>query len=85
MLVAGKVNLQATRRLDLERNELELVVVKLVNVNSKSVILYTFYRPLVSGPRVFHHLNSSLQDTRESDCIILAGDFNLLALDWTIF
>ena len=85
VLVAVKANLHATRRLELERNEIELVVVELNNMNSKSVILYTFYRPPDSGPEVIHHLNSSLQDTSESSCIVLAGDFNLPALDWTTF
>ena len=81
-----EANLHATRRLDLERNEIELVVVKLNNMNSKSVILYTFYRPPDSAsPEVIHHLNSSLQDTSESSCIVLAGDVNLPALDWTTF
>ena len=85
VLVAVKANLHATRRLELERNEIELVVVEPNNMNSKSVILYTFYRPPDSGPEVIHHLNSSLQDTSESSCIVLAGDFNLPALDWTTF
>ncbi|CAB4007842.1 Hypothetical predicted protein [Paramuricea clavata] len=85
VLVAVKANLHATRRPDLERNEIELVVVELNNTNSKPVILYTFYRPPVSGPEVFHHLSSSLQNTSESSCIVLAGDFNLPALDWTTF
>ncbi|CAB4010566.1 Hypothetical predicted protein [Paramuricea clavata] len=85
VLVAVKVNLHATRRPDLERNEIELVVVELNNTNSKPVILYTFYRPPVSGPEVFHHLSSSLQNTSESSCIVLVGDFNLPALDWTTF
>ena len=85
VLVAVKANLHATRRLDLERNEIELVVVELNNMNSKSVILYTFYRPPDSGPEVIHHLNSSLQDTSEPSCVVLAGDFNLPALYWTTF
>ncbi|CAB4004932.1 Hypothetical predicted protein [Paramuricea clavata] len=85
VLVAVKANLHATRRPDLERNEIELVVVELNNTNSKPVILYTFYRPPVSGPEVFHHLSSSLQNTSESSCIVLVGDFNLPALDWTTF
>ena len=85
MLVAVEANLHATRRPDLERNEIELVVVELNNTNSKPVILYTFYRRPVSGPEVFHHLNSSLQNTGEPSCIVLAGDFNLPALDWTTF
>ena len=52
---------------------------------SKSVILYTFYRPPDSNPDVFHHLNLSLQDTSESDSIVLVRDFNLPALDWATF
>jgi hypothetical protein len=39
VLVAVEANLHATRRPDLERNEIELVVVELNNTNSKPVIL----------------------------------------------
>ena len=85
VLVAVKANLHATRRPNLERKEIELVVVELNSTNSKPVTIYTFYRPPNSGPEVFDHLNSSLQDTVESSCIILVGDFNLPALDWTTF
>ncbi len=35
------------------------------------------------GSTTQFHLNSSLQDTSESSCIVLAGYFNLPALDWT--
>lgn len=85
VLIAVKADLHATRRLDLERNDIELVVVELNNVNSKSVILYTFYRLPVSNPDVFHHHNSLLQDASESDSIVLVRDFNLPALDWATF
>jgi hypothetical protein len=84
VLIAVKANLQSTRRQDLEKDGTELVVVELFKSNSKSVILYTFYRPPDSTPDVLHELNSALQDTTESCQIILVGDFNLPAIDWTI-
>lgn len=69
---------------DIERDATELVVVELIKSNSKSVYLYTFYCPPNSTPDVLHELNSALQDTIESCQIILVGDFNFPAIDWTI-
>jgi hypothetical protein len=84
VLVAVKLNLHATRRLDLENENIELVVIELAIENSKTALLYTFYRPPDSGPDVFQHLNLSLQNTSESTCIVLIGDFNLPAIDWSL-
>jgi hypothetical protein len=67
------------------KETIKLVLVELNNTNSKPVILHTFYCPLFQTKKFFHHLSSSLQDTSESSCIVLAGDFNLPALDWTTF
>lgn len=82
ILVAVKDNLRTTRRLDLEREGTELVVVELYKPNNKSLILYTFYRPPNSND-VLSQLNSSLQDTLESNCCVVIGDFNLPNLDWS--
>ena len=84
VLVAVKLNLHATRRLDLENENIELVVIELAIENSKTALLYTFYSPPDSGPDVFQHLNLSLQNTSESTCIVLVGDFNLSAIDWSL-
>ena len=84
VLVAVKLNLHATRRLDLENENIELVVIELAIENSKTALLYTFYRPPDSGPDVFQHLNLSLQNTSESTCIALIGDFNLPTIDWSL-
>jgi hypothetical protein len=69
--VAVKLNLHATRRPDLENENIELVVIELAIENSKTGLLYTFYRPPDSGHDVFQHLNLSLQNTSESTCTSL--------------
>jgi hypothetical protein len=75
VLVAVKNNivLHVTRRLDLR-------------CRCQSTLLYTFYRPPDSCPDAIQHLNSSLQDTHESSCVILIGDLTFLQLtvQWII-
>lgn len=80
--MAVKGNIQASRRLDLEREDVELVVVELKRCHEKSVLLYCFYHPNTS-PDPILKLNSSLCDNSESTCIIVLGDFNLPELDWS--
>ena len=84
VLVAVKNNLHATRRFDLEKEDTELVVVELAFHNCKSTLLYTFYRPHDSCGDAIQHLNSSLQHAPESSCVILIGDFNLPAINWSL-
>ena len=84
VLVAVKSNIHATRRMDLERENVELVVVEFATESNKTALLYTFYRPPNSCPDVIQHLNASLQSNPESSCIILIGDFNLPAIDWSL-
>ena len=62
---------------------MEFVVVELALNNCKSTLLYIFYRPPDTCPDV-QQLNSSLQDTPESCCVILIGDFNLPAINWSL-
>ena len=71
VLVAIRENVHATRREDLEMNNVECVAVELKMECKKSTLLYTFYRPPNSNPDIVQHLNSSLQSTPESSCIIL--------------
>jgi hypothetical protein len=66
VLVAVKLNLHATRRRDLENENIELVVIELANETNKTVLLYTFYRPPESSTDAIQHLNSSLPNTPES-------------------
>jgi hypothetical protein len=82
ILVAIKADTKSTRCLDLERKSVELVVVELSRPDSRSFLLYTFYRPPDSLPEVLQHLNLSLQSIQESDCCVV-GDFNLPMLDWS--
>ena len=75
--------IRATRRLDLEKQDAEFVVIELIKPNKKSVLLYTFYRPPDSTTEPLQHLNTSLQNTSESSCCVVVGDFNLPAIDWS--
>ena len=84
VLVAVQNNIHAIRRFDLEMKNTEFVVVELALNDCKSTLLYTFYRPPDSCPGTIQHLNSSLQDTPESSCIILTGVFNLPAINWSV-
>ena len=80
--MAIKGYIQASRRLDLEREDVEQVVVELKRCHEKSVLLYCFYHPNTSPDPIFK-LNSSLCDNSESACIIVLGDFNLPELNWS--
>ncbi|XP_046859925.1 uncharacterized protein LOC124453203 [Xenia sp. Carnegie-2017] len=83
VLVAVKDTIRSTRHAVLEPENTELIVIELIIPNSKSVFLYTFYRPPNSAPDVLLQLNSSLLSTRESSCCIIFGDFNLPELVWS--
>ena len=48
VIVAVKGNIQASRRLDLEREDVELVVVELKRCHEESLLLYCFYHPNTS-------------------------------------
>ena len=50
---------------------------------SKSLILYTFYNLPGSNNVDLNLLNSSLRSNPESICVLVVGDFNIPALDWT--
>ena len=84
VLVAVKDTIRTKRRYDLERNNVEFVVVELFQENMKSILLYTFYRPPNSSLDSIQQLNSSLDDNPESTCVLLTGDFNLPAIDWSL-
>ena len=82
VLIAVKSDLQSIRRNYLERNDTEMVLVEIVTC-SKSLLLYTFYRPLGSNNVDLNHLNSSLRSNSESSCVLVVSDFNIPAFDWT--
>ena len=82
VLVAIKRDIQSARRNDLERESTEFVVVELRNGHDKPVLLYCSYHPDIA-PEPLTQLNSSLQENRESSCLILGGDCNLPELDWS--
>ena len=70
VVVAVRENIHTTHRKDLERNDVECVVVELRTECNKPTLLFTFYRPPNCSPDVLHQLNSSLQTTPESSCVI---------------
>ncbi|CAB4005603.1 Hypothetical predicted protein [Paramuricea clavata] len=84
VLVAVKETIHTKRCYDVERNNVEFVIVELFQENMKSILLYTFYRPPNSLLDSIQQLNSSLDDNLESACILLTGDFNLPAIDWSL-
>lgn len=56
VLIAVKSEIHTRRRSDLERDNIELVVIELTKDNSKPIILHSLYHP-ESGPVDFQHLN----------------------------
>ena len=84
VLVAVRENTHTTHRKDLERNDVECLVVELRTECNKPTLLYTFYRPANCSPDVLHQLISSLQTTPESSCVILVDDFNLPSINWSL-
>ncbi|CAB4040713.1 Hypothetical predicted protein [Paramuricea clavata] len=81
VLVAVKDTIRTKEK---KRNNVEFVVVELFQENMKSILLYTFYRPPNSSLDSIQQLNSSLDDNLESACVLLTGDFNLPAIDWSL-
>ena len=77
VLTAVKNTVHASRRIDLERVGIELVVVQ-----SKPLLLYCFYHP-DDSPEPLLELNMSLCENNESTCLVAIGDFNLPELDWS--
>ena len=80
--IAVKSNIHSCRRIDLEREGTELVVVELTNGHDKPCLLYCFYHPDDSLGPLFE-LNLSLCENNESTCLVVKSDFNLPELDWS--
>ena len=56
-----------------------------VQTDAKSVIIGSFYRPPNSNPEALQELRTSIEKIKQKSKtkpIILAGDFNLLHIDW---
>jgi hypothetical protein len=68
VLIAVKEGLQFTRRSDLERDGVELLVVQLNKANIKPVILYVYYRPPSSSSDGLSLLNNSLLSNQAVLC-----------------
>ena len=82
VLIAVKNTIHASRRTDLERVGIELVVVELRNGHDKPLLLYCFYHP-DDSPEPLLELNMSLCENNESTCLVAIGNFNLPELDWS--
>jgi hypothetical protein len=82
VLIAVKEGLQVTRRSDLERDGVELLVVHFNKTNIKPVILYVYYRAPSSSSDGLSLLNNSLLSNPESSCIVLVCDFNIASISW---
>ena len=82
VLISVKEGLQVTRRSDLERDGVELLVVQFNKTNIKPVILYVYYRPPSSSSDGLSLLNNSLLSNPQSSCIVLVGDFNIPSISW---
>ena len=83
LLIAVKDTIRTKRRYDLERNNAEFVVGEF----SKRICnqsYFTLSRPPNSSLDSIQQLNSSLDDNPESACVLLTGDFNLPAIDWSL-
>ena len=61
----------------LVETDMEMIATELFKSNNKPVILYTFYRPSNFTPDVFQSLNNSPKKNKESNHIVMIGDFNL--------
>ena len=83
VLIGVKEGLQVTRRTDLERDGVQLLVVQLNKANIKPIILYVYYRPPGSSSDGLNLLNNSLLSNPESSCIVLVGDFNIPSTSWS--
>ena len=83
VLIAVKEGLQVTRRGDLKRDGVELVVAQINKANNKPVILYVYYRPPGSSSDGLNLLSNSLLSNPESSCIVLVGDFNIPSISWS--
>lgn len=85
VLVAVKNSCIASRRCDLERKNLEMVVTEIQSANSSNLIVAVFYRPPDSSPNFFDEFEAFLHsvDTLNSNKkLVILGDFNLPKIDW---
>ena len=71
-------NIYATRRTDLELNDIECIWIE-VSLNNKKLLIGTFYRPPTSKPPTLKSIENSIGLACDTDIndILIVGDFNL--------
>ena len=84
VLVAVRNELRSSRKLLLEGEQSELLMIELYPVNCTKFILGVFYRPPNSDVDTLIELRNSLDRLEESCQLVLVGDFNLPDIDWSM-
>jgi hypothetical protein len=84
VLVAVRNELRSSRKLLLEGEQSELLMIELYPVNWMKFILGVFYRPPNSDVDTLIELRNSLDRLEESCQLVLVGDFNLPDIDWSM-
>ena len=84
VLLVVKNSCMTSRRCDLERATLEMVVTEIQLANSTNVIAAVFYRPPDSSDRFFDKFEAflnSVETTEGNKKLLILGDFNLPKID----
>ena len=84
VLLVVKNSCMTSRRCDLERATLEMVVTEIQLANSTNVIAAVFYRPSDSSDRFFDKFEAflnSVETTEGNKKLLILGDFNLPKID----
>ena len=85
VLLVVKNSCMTSRRCDLERATLEMVVTEIQSANSANYIAAVFYRPPDSSDRFFDEFEAflnSVKTTEGNKKLLILGDFNLPKIDW---
>ena len=85
VLLVVKNSCMTSRRCDLERATLEMVVTEIQSANSTNVIAAVYYRPPDSSDRFFDEFEAflnSVETTEGNKKLLILGDFNLPKIDW---
>jgi hypothetical protein len=84
VLVAIRNELRSSRKLSLEGEQSEHLMIELYPANCTKFMLGVFYRPPNSDANTLMELRDSLDRLEESCQLVLVGDFNLPNIDWSM-
>ena len=76
--------MRSSRRLLLEGQQSEHLMIELYPANCSKFLSSLFYRPPNSEEDILIELRDSLDRLDESCQLVLVGDFNLLNIDWSL-